>query len=79
MLVIWTGKPASIEVVVPVVHRRGGAGKPTGASSGPHALFPAFGRIGINGRVPTRSASVWISAGGERSFAALRRCDGVAL
>jgi hypothetical protein len=23
MLVIWTGKPASMEVVVPVVHRRG--------------------------------------------------------
>ena len=25
MLVIWTGKPASIEVVVPAVHRRGPA------------------------------------------------------
>jgi len=52
MLVIWTGKPASIEVVVPVVHRRGGAGEPTGASTRPRALFPAFGRIGINGRDP---------------------------
>jgi len=27
MLVIWTGKPASIEVVVPVVHRRGPAAR----------------------------------------------------
>ena len=41
MLVIWTGKPASIEVVVPAVHRRGGASGPTGASTGPRALFPA--------------------------------------
>ena len=32
MLVIWTGKPASIEVVVPVVHRRGSAAEPAGAT-----------------------------------------------
>ena len=48
MLVIWTGKPAfmfaSTEVVVPVVHRRGGAcglpGRPPGRV--PYLLQPAF-------------------------------------
>jgi hypothetical protein len=43
MLVIWTGKPASMEVVLPVVHRRGVPVDPLGRAPGRVPYLPLSG------------------------------------
>ena len=71
---MWTGKSFfsrySAEVVVPVVHRRGGACGPTGASTGPCAISPTAPllRMGIiNGRelrvAPQFEFPLWVESG----------------
>src|SRR5712672_2598413 len=76
---MWTSKSFfsrySAEVVVPVVHRRGGACGPTGASTGPwpYLLQPRFAygnhqrsRPTVSGLAPQFGIS---AVGGKRSFA----------